>query len=51
LPGIPQDAANGWTYDPSSNKLIFSGDACDALSSGEVSDIDVVYGCPGPAIN
>ncbi len=47
-PGIPNDADNGWTYDPDTNTLKFHGEACDAIKNGEVADIDVVYGCNLP---
>ena len=46
--GVPQDAANGWSYDPGTNKITFNGSSCDQIKSGAVSDIDVVFGCPQP---
>ncbi|MBI5501790.1 MAG: hypothetical protein HY907_16220 [Deltaproteobacteria bacterium] len=48
--GIPTDIADGWSYDESTGRLEFHGAACDRILAGEVSDIDVVYGCPGPVI-
>jgi hypothetical protein len=48
--GILEDAGNGWTYDPATKKLTFHGTSCDQLKGGTVSDVDVVYGCPGPTI-
>lgn len=36
---------DGWDYDPASNSVEFYGSACDALKSGQVSDVDVVFGC------
>jgi len=47
---IAQDEANGWRYDAATNSVIFSGDACTRIESGEVQDIDIVYGCPEPVI-
>jgi hypothetical protein len=48
--GIPSDPVNGWTYDSATNTIHFHGDACDLILEGGVSDIDVVYGCPGPSM-
>ncbi|MBI5528825.1 MAG: VWA domain-containing protein [Deltaproteobacteria bacterium] len=47
---IPRDPADGWEYDPATNSIHFKGGACDRILGGEVSDIDVVYGCPGPIV-
>jgi hypothetical protein len=38
--------ANGWDYDPATNQVTFYGPACDALQSGSVADLVIVYGCP-----
>jgi len=48
--GVPKDSANGWSYDPVTKKLSFNGSSCTQLKSGTVTDIDVVYGCPGPIV-
>jgi hypothetical protein len=48
--GIPADPTNGWSYDPVTKKLEFHGSACDQVKSGTITDIDVVYGCPGPLV-
>ena len=46
---VPQDPANGTTYDPGSNSIAFHGSSCDQIKSGAASSLDVVYGCPaGP---
>ena len=46
---VPQDPANGTTYDPGSNSLVFNGTSCDQIKSGAASSLDIVYGCPaGP---
>ncbi|MGZ3426845.1 MAG: vWA domain-containing protein [Polyangia bacterium] len=46
---VPQDPANGTTYDPGSNSLLFHGSSCDQIKSGASSSLDIVYGCPaGP---
>jgi von Willebrand factor type A domain len=49
--GIANDANDGWTYDPNTNEITFNGSACSELQAGKVSDIDVVYGCPGPTVD
>lgn len=48
--GVPKDGTNGWTYDPVTKKLTFNGTSCTQLKGGTVTDIDVVYGCPGPIV-
>lgn len=48
--GIPSDPQDGWTYDPMTNTVTFHGSACEAIKSGTVVDIDIVYGCNEPPI-
>ncbi len=48
--GVPNDPTNGWTYDPVTNTVTFHGAACEAIKSGTVVDIDIVYGCNEPPI-
>ncbi|MCA9683021.1 MAG: hypothetical protein KC457_12550 [Myxococcales bacterium] len=48
--GVPNDPNNGWTYDPITNTVTFHGSACEAIKSGAVVDIDIVYGCNEPPI-
>jgi hypothetical protein len=38
---------DGWDYDPATGELTFYGAACDALENGSVTDLNIVYGCPG----
>lgn len=46
---VPNDAANGTTYDAGSNTLTFHGTSCDAIKGGQATTVDVIYGCPsGP---
>ncbi len=47
--GIPQDPAQGYTYDPATHSIVFHGDACEAIKNGTVTDIDVVFGCDAPS--
>ena len=39
----------GWDVDVVANRLRFAGNACTALQSGIVTDLTLVYGCPGLA--
>lgn len=50
---IPRDPtrAEGWDYDPSSNRVTFHGQACADLEDGKVSDLDIVFGCATPSLN
>jgi hypothetical protein len=43
--GVAADPVDGWSFDADTNTLTFNGASCDAIMSGEVTDIDVVYGC------
>ena len=46
---VPQDPANGTTYDAGTNSLEFHGMSCDQIKAGASSSLDVIYGCPsGP---
>jgi hypothetical protein len=38
--------ASGWDYDAATNQITFYGAICQALQSGQVSDLVIVYGCP-----
>ena len=38
---------NGWDYDPATGELTFYGAACEAMENGSVTDLNIVYGCPG----
>lgn len=44
---VPRDPGheNGWDYDPVTNTVTFYGAACNALQSGDVTDLQLVYGC------
>ena len=44
---VPRDPghANGWDYDANGNTVTFYGASCDALQSGQVADLQMVYGC------
>ncbi|MCB9653004.1 MAG: VWA domain-containing protein [Deltaproteobacteria bacterium] len=42
---------DGWDHEATYNRLTFYGAACDALRSGSVSELTIVYGCPLPPDN
>lgn len=48
--GVPNDPANGWTYDSTTNTIIFHGTACQSIQDGSVVGIDIVYGCNMPPV-
>ncbi|MEZ4299970.1 MAG: VWA domain-containing protein [Polyangiaceae bacterium] len=41
--------AKGWDYDPATNQITFYGETCDKLKAGEVTDVDIVFGCDEPS--
>ncbi|MBK8258695.1 MAG: VWA domain-containing protein [Polyangiaceae bacterium] len=40
--------AMGWDYDPATNQITFYGPTCDSLKAGEITDVDIVFGCDEP---
>lgn len=66
LPPVPDDVAvyfdgvavprspshaDGWDYHPDAGTITFFGSYCTALESGQVTDVDFIFGCPGPVVN
>jgi len=49
---VPRDEAHGegWDYDPATGRITFYGAYCERLRSGDVNDVDVVFGCPDPVL-
>lgn len=43
---ISESMSDGWSYDPDSNTVTFTGAACDSLRAGDVSDLVIVHNCP-----
>lgn len=37
---------DGWDYDPATNRITFYGPACEAIQSGDVEEVSIVFGCP-----
>jgi len=46
---IAQDQANGWTFGASNQTVMLNGTACDAITSGAASKVQVLFGCAGQA--
>ncbi|MFO0593183.1 MAG: vWA domain-containing protein [Polyangiaceae bacterium] len=38
----------GWDYDASNNQVTFYGQECTDLKAGNVTDVDIVFGCDEP---
>lgn len=47
---LPRDDPNGWVLDLPNSQVTFQGDACTRLRNNQVTDIDVVFGCPQPVL-
>jgi hypothetical protein len=49
---VPRDPSHsqGWDYQRDDNTITFYGGSCDTLQAGDVSEINVDFGCPGPVI-
>lgn len=47
---VMRDASHmsGWDYDAATNQVTFYGATCDKLKAGEVTDVDIVFGCDEP---
>lgn len=47
---VPRDSAHvsGWDYDPVTQQVTFYGEHCEMLKAGEVTDVDIVFGCAEP---
>lgn len=45
---VNQDPVDGWDYDPATNQVELNGQLCEDLKNGDISDIDIVLGCPEP---
>ncbi len=51
-PPVARDTThtNGWDYDPGTNTVTFYGATCDELRSGQITDAEVIFGCPGGGV-
>lgn len=45
---VDRDPVDGWDYDPATNQVELFGQLCEDLKNGDISDIDIVLGCPEP---
>jgi hypothetical protein len=50
---VPRTSSHtdGWDYHPDSSTITFFGSYCDMLQSGQVEEVDFIFGCPGPQID
>lgn len=46
-----QTRSEGWDYDPASGTLTLYGQICLDLQDGSITDLAIVYGCPGPIVD
>ena len=44
---ISKDSANGWSFGSNSQTVILNGTACDKITSGAATNVQVLFGCPG----
>jgi hypothetical protein len=42
---LAEDAAEGWSYDAAANSITLNGTPCDQLRRGEVTRINISFGC------
>lgn len=49
---IPRDMSRGrgWDYDEGTNTITFYGPDCAEIQAGDVDEVQVDFGCPGPLI-
>jgi hypothetical protein len=47
LPALPKTE---WEYVTDTHTVRFLGARCEAIQAGQVTDIDIVFGCPEPII-
>jgi uncharacterized protein YegL len=46
---IANDPANGWSFGATSQTVMLNGSACNAITSGAASKVQVLFGCAGQA--
>jgi len=49
---VPKDAAhqNGWDYYPNAMTITFFGSYCSQIMMGSTTNVNFIYGCPGPVL-
>jgi hypothetical protein len=49
---VPRDPAhqNGWDYHPNAMTITFFGSYCSQIMMGSTTNVDFIYGCPGPVL-
>jgi von Willebrand factor type A domain len=44
---IDQSSSNGWTFGNGSQEVVLTGDYCKQISSGNQTQVKILFGCPG----
>lgn len=49
---VPRTMSNtdGWNYHPDDSTITFFGSYCDDITSGDVTSVNFLFGCPGPVL-
>jgi hypothetical protein len=45
---VMKDVVDGWSYGPGSSSIVLHGAACDRVTSGAASTVQVIFACTGP---
>jgi len=46
---LQKDPANGWSLGANSQTVVLNGTSCEKVTSGEATQVQVLFGCPGVA--
>jgi hypothetical protein len=44
---VEGSADNGWTFGSDPQEIVLTGDYCKQMSSGDQTDVQILFGCPG----
>jgi hypothetical protein len=44
---VAKDSANGWSFGSNSQTVNLNGTACDKITTGAATNVQVLFGCPG----
>jgi hypothetical protein len=44
---VPKNDSNGWSLSADGNAVTLNGDYCTKISSGEATEVQVLFGCKG----
>ncbi|MBN2573724.1 MAG: VWA domain-containing protein [Deltaproteobacteria bacterium] len=45
---VPKDPENGWSFGGGQQTVILNGDACEKVTSGQATTVEVLVGCENP---